>query len=256
MLGLERGKSNLIVNRGVAGFDSQSVQEWSRFSGGGTDLAPTKSESRRSLRRLKCAGVRERGLPGESREAHLLLYSSTRGSHGPMKSTWTASAAFRFVILAAAFLCSIAVPRPSAAETAAAAWLRYSALTPQEAQGYRRLPAGTVLVGDSILLRTAQQELIQGVAQMLGKTLREGPLSSPENAIVLGTLTQLHALAPALHAPQELRADGYWFKSAKIRGSECLIIAGANERGVLYGVFGLLSKIARGEKLDAIDEVQ
>jgi len=129
-------------------------------------------------------------------------------------------------------------------------------LTPQEAQGYRRLPAGTVLLGDSILLRTAQQELIQGVAQMLGKTLREGPLSSPENAIVLGTLTQLHALAPALHAPQELRADDYWLKSAKIRGSECLIIAGANERGVLYGVFGLLSKIARGEKLDAIDEVQ
>jgi alpha-glucuronidase len=59
-----------------------------------------------------------------------------------------------------------------------------------------------------------------------------------------------------LHSPQELKADGYWITTAKVHGSECLIITGANDRGVLYGVFALLSKIARGESIARIDEVQ
>ena len=37
---------------------------------------------------------------------------------------------------------------------------------------------------------------------------------------------------------------------------DCLIVGGATDRGVLYGVFALLSKMARGESLDAINEVQ
>ncbi len=56
--------------------------------------------------------------------------------------------------------------------------------------------------------------------------------------------------------PQDLRLDGYWLKTAKIHGSECLVIAASTDRGVLYGVFALLSKIARAESLAAIDEVQ
>lgn len=173
-----------------------------------------------------------------------------------MQSTRSISAALRFAVLGAGFLCATALSQPLAAETGAEAWLRYSPLGPQAVKSYQRLPAKTVLLGDSLVLKTAQQELVRGVAQMLGRTLRVDAGSSPEHAIVLGTLTQLHALASALHPPQDLRADGYWLKSAKIRGSECLIVAAANDRGVLYGVFALLSKIARAESLAAVEEVQ
>jgi alpha-glucuronidase len=159
------------------------------------------------------------------------------------------------LVLGVAFFCAV-LPPPVAAETGADAWLRYSPLSPQAVKSYQRLPNQTVLLGDSLVLHSAQQELVRGAAQMLGRTLRADAGSPLQNAIVLGALTQLHALAPALQPPQDLRADAYWLKSAKIRGSECLVVTATTDRGVLYGVFALLSKIARAESLAEIDEVQ
>jgi len=171
-----------------------------------------------------------------------------------MRSTRSINTALRFAVLGAAFLCVLVVT--AAAETGAEAWLRYSALSPQAAKTYERLPHKIVVLDDSVVLKTAQQELARGAAQMLGETLRVAENASPENAIILGTLTRLRALAPELHLPRDLRPDGYWLKTAKIHGSECLVIGASTDRGVLYGVFALLSKIARAESVTAIDEVQ
>ena len=163
--------------------------------------------------------------------------------------------ALRFASVLALF-CTVALAQLSKIETGTEAWLRYSALTAQAAQSYQSLPSHIVLLGDSASLKTAEQELVRGVAQMLGETLQEEGRSSPQSAIVLGTLSQLHVVVPALHPAQQLRSDGYWLKATKIHGSQSLIVAAANDRGVLYGVFALLSKIARGESLAHIDEVQ
>ncbi len=171
-----------------------------------------------------------------------------------MPSIRCRKAAWRFAILGIAFACLIAAT--AAAETGAEAWLRYSALSPEAAKSYQHLPRKLVVLGDSTVLKTAQQELVLGAAQILGETLRVSENSSPENAIILGTLTRIRALAPALHPPENLQPDGYWLKTAKIHGSECLVIDASTERGVLYGVFALLSKIARGESIADIDEVQ
>jgi alpha-glucuronidase len=173
-----------------------------------------------------------------------------------MRSIQPVRTVVRVVLMIAALLGTAALPRAIHAETGAAAWLRYPTLTPQAAKNFGRLPPQTVLLGDSPLLKTAQQELVQGVAQMLGRTLRVVNTASPENAIVLGKLVEVRALIPDLRPPHDLRADGYWLKSTKIHGSECLVITAATDRGVLYGVFALLSKIARAESLAALDEVQ
>ena len=159
-------------------------------------------------------------------------------------------------LLAAALLGALAISPVAHAETGAEAWLRYSALAPQEAKQYARLPRETVLLDDSVVLKTAQQELMLGVAKMPGRTLRTGARVPQESAIVLGTLVELHTVAPGLTPPHELGTDGYWLKRAPIRGLDCLIVAAATDRGVLYGVFALLSKMARAERIDAIDEVQ
>jgi len=162
----------------------------------------------------------------------------------------------RWLLLAGSLLAAaICTSSPLAhAETGAEGWLRYSALSPEAAKRYATLPATTVRLGDSLLLKTAQQELTLGVKKLSGRTLRTDAGSPHENAIVLGTVAELHALR--LNPPGGLNADGYWLKSARIRKRDCLIIAGATDRGVLYGVFALLSKMARAESLDSIDEVQ
>ncbi len=113
-----------------------------------------------------------------------------------------------------------------------------------------------MVLGDSPVLKSAQQELARGAAQILGRTLVVSAGSPAGNAVVLGTLMQLRALDPALHPPQDLSGDGYWLKTATIRGAECLLVTAATERGVLYGVFALLSKIARGESIASIGEVE
>ncbi len=159
-------------------------------------------------------------------------------------------------VVAAVLTSAAAVPLRVDAETGAEAWLRYSALGPQAAKSYDRLPARTVALGDSAVVRTAQQELTRGVAQMLGRTLSAGAGSPSENSVILGTLAELHSLTPTLNPPQELRADGYWLKSSRVRGFDCLVVTASTDRGVLYGVFALLSKIARAESIAALAEVQ
>jgi len=111
-------------------------------------------------------------------------------------------------------------------------------------------------LGDSVVLKSAQDELVLGVARMLGRTLRVAARPLTADAIVLGKLEDLHALAPEVTLPSDLKSDGYWLKRTRIRGRDCLVIAATTDRGVLYGVFSLLSKIERGESVTVLDEVQ
>jgi alpha-glucuronidase len=160
------------------------------------------------------------------------------------------------VLLAAVFICISVFPCPALAETGGEAWLRYARLEPQAQKRYASLPSETVRLGDSIVLQSAQRELIRGMGQMLGRTLRP-EMGTPEaDAIILGTIGPLQSLDPALHPPQGLITDAYWLKSARVAGHDCILIASSTDRGVLYGVFAILSKIARGENIGALDELQ
>src|SRR5271155_3288335 len=60
---------------------------------------------------------------------------------------------------------------PAKAEDGSAAWLRYAPLDGEAARAYASLPAATVLLGNTLVLTTAQSELVRGVKSMLGRTL-------------------------------------------------------------------------------------
>src|SRR6185437_3201380 len=47
---------------------------------------------------------------------------------------------------------------------------------------------------------------------------------------------------------------GYWLKAATVNGRSLLLVAGQDERGVLYGAFALTRKMALHERLDHLDE--
>ena len=147
----------------------------------------------------------------------------------------------------------VALVLSAAAQVERAAWLRYAVLDGKAAKAYERLPGRVVVLGDGVVLKNAAQELSRGIVQMLGRKFTTGSEIS-NDAIVLGTLAQVRAAAK-MRPAQELTGDGYWITRAKIHGHRCIVIAGADERGVLYGVFGLLGRIARGESIPA-NEVQ
>ncbi len=155
-----------------------------------------------------------------------------------------------------ALLFNFALPQSLCAESGSEAWLRYAPVTGAARAQYESLPASVVVAGDSPVLVSAQQEMVRGVKGMLGRTLRLQTGVPQEPAIVLGTLAQLHAIATGLQPPDALREDGFWLTTRQVHGFDCLIVAGASDRGVLYGVFAFLGKIARNESVVALHEVQ
>ncbi|HEV3276876.1 MAG TPA: alpha-glucuronidase family glycosyl hydrolase [Terriglobia bacterium] len=158
---------------------------------------------------------------------------------------------------------------PAWAETGEAAWLRYQPIQdPAVRRRYDSMPSAVVTLGDSEVLRSARLELVRGVGGMLGRRLSAEPnhtgpnLTEPQppgGLILLGTLVQLRGALPSLRAsglglPSSLPEDAYWLTTTEVRGSRLVVIAGSNERGVLYGVFGLLRKISLNQPL--VDEAQ
>jgi alpha-glucuronidase len=138
-------------------------------------------------------------------------------------------------------------------ESGAEAWLRYAPLTDSEHAKYGSLPARVVVLGDSPILRSAQQEMIRGIQGMLGTTLREAGTEIRERSIVVGLIEDIQAVEPTFKAAHELRPDSFLLTTAKIRGVDCTVIAGSTDRGALYGVFAFLSRIARGEDALALN---
>jgi len=142
------------------------------------------------------------------------------------------------------------------AETGRDGWLRYARLDPHTADIYAALPGSAVVLGDSPVLQNAQSELARGVQAMLGKTLRVQHPLPREASFLIGTLSELEQHFPDFQSRDKLQQDGFWLTRRQIAGFPRVIITGSTERGVLYGVCALLSKIARHESLAALEERQ
>jgi alpha-glucuronidase len=134
------------------------------------------------------------------------------------------------------------------------AWLRYSRLSTAAADRYRGLPSDLVVRGNGKVLKSAQQELTSGFETMLGRTLHVRAELPKGPVMFIGKWSDLQSRVPGVHPAHELRADGFWLKDVRAQGRELLIVTGASESGVLYGVFHLLSIVARCETLADVDD--
>jgi alpha-glucuronidase len=154
------------------------------------------------------------------------------------------------------FVVFFLLTRSAFAENGADAWLRYARLDPGVAGQYASLPATLVTLDNSAVLKSAQTELRRGIRGMLGRTLRIEAGAPTETAIVAGTVEQVHNLDPGFKTRDNLEGDAFALISTGIRGQSALIITGATDRAVLYGAFALLRKIAQGEDVTTLNEVQ
>ena len=148
-----------------------------------------------------------------------------------------------------------AVALAARASTDLDAWLRYAPLAPEIAKQYEHLPSKIVLMGASPILKNAESELLAGVPRITGRALSPSH-EIDGSVIVLATWKQAQASVPGLTPRHGSIGNGFWITTVKIRGSECLLVTGSGDRDVLYGTFALLRKIAQGESIANIDEVQ
>lgn len=107
-------------------------------------------------------------------------------------------------------------------ETGQDAWLRYAPMRAIERAKYEALPATAVALGDSIVLATAEDEMVRGVTGMLARILRKQK-SIRGGAIILGTLSAIRKAAPGFQPSLQIGADGFLLSSTQIRGFDCLL---------------------------------
>jgi alpha-glucuronidase len=136
------------------------------------------------------------------------------------------------------------------------AWLRYIPLSAEEAAKYSSLPHSIVRLGDSPLLISAQQELIRGLHSMLGGQYHAATGASQAPCLLIGTVDSLGTLLADLISPSDLSGDGYWIGETVLGGQKTFFITSKTDRGVLYGVFAFLGKIAREQPLGSFNEVR
>ena len=156
--------------------------------------------------------------------------------------------------MAKSFLCVVVVSLiacTSLAETGHDAWLRYAAMPNLLPRPYEEV----VVLEKSEVADSARAELIRGFHGMLQRELKiAARVSHP--AIVLGTVADLKLAFPEFKAAVTLQPDGYWLNSTQFSGTPVLLVTAVNDRGVLYGVFALLRRIALQQPLSSLDVIE
>ncbi|KAF2828932.1 alpha-glucuronidase [Ophiobolus disseminans] len=143
-------------------------------------------------------------------------------------------------------LFSLPLLNVASAEDGSQGWLRYAPIA--NANDYITVPSRVVAlnVTRGSPVYTAQQELERGIKGIFGKQLEtNSSVTSNSSAIIVGTLDAYRAAYGDLEDVGDLLDDGFFLSTEGLS----VIIVGNNERGVLYGAFEYLSRLAQGRFL-------
>ena len=148
---------------------------------------------------------------------------------------------------ALAFLLASGLSVP--AQTADQGWLRYSG-----SHGRIVIPLKVRALGTGVLEQSAAHELQRGITSLAnGSVLWRG--SAFEGHTIVGTAQEVRQAYPGLPVPTDLEPQGYWLYWNGNLDKADLIVAGADDRGALYGGFDLLRRMSQGQTLDSMNVV-
>jgi alpha-glucuronidase len=134
------------------------------------------------------------------------------------------------------------------AQTADQAWLRYDG-----SHSRIIIPIKVRALGNGALEKSGIQELQRSLRSTsdVGLTARMRQIVGGET--VIGTVEEVRRAFPELPVPTDLEPEGYWIYWSGASADHTLIVAGADQPGVLYGVFALLRIPARCEAVSLYD---
>jgi alpha-glucuronidase len=149
-------------------------------------------------------------------------------------------------------ILALASMRIATAETGAEGWLRYSQVKDNAAS----LPTCVAVIGDSAVVRTAGNQLVRALEGAPGNLVSTGEIPSAD-AFVLSTGRDIRPLFPELLLEARVPStDGFLLKTIRRNGHKYWLIIGGSDRGVLYGMFSLLSRIAQQQDVQTLDDSQ
>ncbi|WP_248930338.1 alpha-glucuronidase family glycosyl hydrolase [Paenibacillus hamazuiensis] len=127
-------------------------------------------------------------------------------------------------------------------------WLRCEACRDEHLlREYRSWCGGLQTIGSSEILKSAQKELLSGIAAITGQT----PTSEASaQFLLLGVLGQSPELTVASAG---LTEDGYLIRTVRRDGQSFILLAGKTDKGALYAAFHFLRLLQTGEPLGTLD---
>ena len=157
-----------------------------------------------------------------------------------------ANAIFRKIAFADGFVyAALCVAAALHAQASDPAWLRYAPV-----RNHTNIPSHAHALGSNTLEQTAVHELEQALPLLSG-----GVSPSNEEAVV-GTTSEVRKAFPGISIPKEIGKEGYWLDRTTRHGRSIIIVAGADERGVLYGAFDLLRRIATDQDISHLSAIE
>jgi alpha-glucuronidase len=107
--------------------------------------------------------------------------------------------------------------------------------------------ASAAFAGDALTGKTID------TSNVLRSCVDEHPLAVCFGETLVGTAKELHEAYPDLAIPGDLGQEGYWLHRTELQGHTSLIVAGSDERGILYGAFALIRLLATNQDLTHLD---
>ncbi|HEX4029070.1 MAG TPA: alpha-glucuronidase family glycosyl hydrolase [Terracidiphilus sp.] len=151
----------------------------------------------------------------------------------------TSAASRRKIAFVECFACIALFAAPALhAQSADSAWLRYAPV-----QSRSSVPSRVRALGSGTLEQTAVREMQHALP-----LLNDHANPTGEEAVI-GTTAEVRKAFPSLDLPGSVAPQGYWLAQIHAHGRPLIVIAGADQRGALYGAFGLLRRIATGQDL-------
>src|ERR1700733_5260966 len=159
------------------------------------------------------------------------------------------------ILLGALLSTGLLVSTSLHAEDGAAGWLRYAPLGHEAAAAVSKDLPGTIETLDqSPVVLSARSEAIKAIDSMLGRSLRMASSPTDSGALLLGTISEIEQRFPSWKPATQLQPEGYILHAMESHGHRYLILAGADPRGVLYGTFRLLEKIAEQQDIAHLND--
>ncbi|WP_313456514.1 alpha-glucuronidase family glycosyl hydrolase [Stenotrophomonas sp.] len=139
------------------------------------------------------------------------------------------------------------------AEDGYALWMRYVPLTPALAAERSEQLREIVAPNGTPTQRAAREELVRGLAGLLGHAPPLRTTVAADGALVLGTPQSSPLIAPLGGELAALGNEGYLIRRAQQNGRDVILVAARQDIGVLYGVFHLLRLLQTGAPLKHLD---
>lgn len=130
-------------------------------------------------------------------------------------------------------------------------WLQYEQIEDEDlVAAYHSWCENLVILENSPVIKSAERELVDGIASMIGRRPAVSSQSDQKAAIILGTVEKIDAVGNDLF--QKMNEGAYAIKAS----GDQLFLVGKTDKGVLYAAFHLLRFMQQGKTFDDIEIVE